>query len=225
MAAQDRAQALLAQPGAWLDRRGDAWLIRTGHDRRRRPLLQLEAGVVQALRRDPGLTPRGEGGWVLAGQAATMGRWLEAADRVGPDGQRSCVMVNRGESPIAWLARRKGPDGQPFLTSLEAAAAERLREDFERAERHSRVTMDWTSPPRDRGARGPGHLPPATPARQRVRRALAEVGPGLREVLEEVCLYGSALQVAERSLGLPARTGRVRLKLALERLARHYRMV
>jgi hypothetical protein len=227
MSPQVRARELLAQPGAWLDRLGEAWLVRPGPDRRRRPLLRLDARAAQALQRDPGLLPRGGGGWVLAGrdEGAAPGRLLEHVTRAGPDGRQATMTINRGESPIAWLARRKGPDGRPFLEPLEVAAAERLRDDVELAGMGGRVTMDWSAPPRDRTARGPGHLPPAGAARRRVRQALTEVGPGLSEVLVEVCLYGSALQAAERSLGLPSRTGKVRLKLALERLARHYRMV
>ena len=54
--------------------------------------------------------------------------------------------------------------------------------------------------------------------------ALQAVGPGLREMLEHVCLRGSALEAAERGLGLPARAGKTVLKLALQRLAAHYRI-
>jgi hypothetical protein len=55
--------------------------------------------------------------------------------------------------------------------------------------------------------------------------ALADVGPGLREILERVCLLGSTLEQAEAALKLPRRAGKSVLKLALQRLAQHYRMV
>jgi hypothetical protein len=51
---------------------------------------------------------------------------------------------------------------------------------------------------------------------------LEAVGPGLREILEHVCFAGSALEAAERGLGLPRRSGKMVLKLALQRLAAHY---
>jgi hypothetical protein len=41
-------------------------------------------------------------------------------------------------------------------------------------------------------------------------------------MLEHVCLAGTALDAAERSLGLPRRSGKTVLKLALQRLAKHY---
>ena len=221
-----RAREALARPGGWLDRVGDDWLVRANADRRRRAVLRLGADDVRVLQREPGLLPRAEGGWRLAGvePTAAPARLVAKDRRIDDTGRSVDVAVNRGESPVAWLARRKGADGLPYLSTIEVAAAERLREEFEHAAMGSRVTMDWSAMPRDRTARGSGMLPTASLARRRVRRALAEVGPGLREVLEQVCLYGSAIQAAERALGLPSRTGKVRLKLALERLARHYRM-
>lgn len=38
----NRAAALLARPGAWLEAAGEAYLVRVGTDRRRRPLLRLD---------------------------------------------------------------------------------------------------------------------------------------------------------------------------------------
>jgi hypothetical protein len=86
--------------------------------------------------------------------------------------------------------------------------------------------MDWDAQPRSTGGSGP-RLDPALRARaakDRIAAALAAVGPGLREMLERVCLAETALQVAERELGLPRRAGKTVLKLALQRLATHYRM-
>ena len=227
MSLEIRARDALVRPGCWLDRVGDTWLVRVGPDRRRRPVLRISFDAVRCLQRDPGLLPRAAGGWVLAGEAteATPARVVTRTVCVDTKGHRVQVLVNRGESPIAWLARRKGADGEPFLSVVEVAAAERLREDCERAAMGTRTTMDWCATPRDRTARGPGSAPIDGLARRRVRRALAEIGPGLREILEQVCLNGSAIQAAERELGLPSRSGKVRLKLALERLALHYRMI
>lgn len=222
----DRALAALARPGAWLDRSGDLWMVRTGADRRRRPVMRVEAEVVTRLKREPGLAPRAEGGWVLAGAGeGSPGRLLGEVLRPGPDGREARLTTNRAESPIAWLARRKGPDGRPWLSRAQVMAAERLREDFEQSGVHGRLTMDWLAGPRDRTARGPVGAPRATAARRRVRKALEAVGPGLREMLEQVCLYGSALQAAERALGAPSRSGKTTLRLALDRLARHYRLI
>jgi DNA-directed RNA polymerase specialized sigma24 family protein len=84
--------------------------------------------------------------------------------------------------------------------------------------------MAWAAGPRARGGRGPGQEPAerARAAKDRIARALEAVGPGLREILEHVCFAGSALEAAERGLGLPRRSGKTVLKLALQRLAAHY---
>lgn len=222
----DRALAALARPGAWLDRSGELWMVRTGTDRRRRPLMRVASDDVGRLRREPGLLPRAEGGWVLAGAGeGSPGQLLGEVLRPGPDGREMRLATNRGESPIAWLARRRGPDGRPWLSPAQVMAAERLREDFEQAGVQGRLTMDWLAGPRDGAARGPSGPPRVSSARRRVRKALEAVGPGLREMLEQICLYGSALQAAERALGAPARSGKTTLRLALDRLARHYRLV
>ncbi len=52
----------------------------------------------------------------------------------------------------------------------------------------------------------------------------AQIGAGLREILERVCLAGLSLEAAERELKLPRRSGKTVLKLALQRLAAHYGM-
>ncbi|MBC7669558.1 MAG: hypothetical protein H7236_14195, partial [Gemmatimonadaceae bacterium] len=127
--------------------------------------------------------------------------------------------ANLGESPLAWLARRGG------IEPVEMAAGGRLREDFQKAGTLGRLTMNWDAQPRSAGG-GP-RLEPALRARaakDRIAAALAAVGPGLREMLERVCLAETALQAAERELGLPRRSGKTILKLALQRLASHYRM-
>jgi hypothetical protein len=131
------------------------------------------------------------------------------------------------------LASRRWPgwrgvataEGRPWLTPIEAAAGERLREDFHRAGTVGRLTMNWDAGPRVDGG-GP-RLEPAERARfakDRIAAALEAAGPGLREILEHVCLAGTALQAAERSLGLPRRAGKMVLRLALQRLVVHYRM-
>jgi DNA-directed RNA polymerase specialized sigma24 family protein len=142
-----------------------------------------------------------------------------------PDGRFAPRRANLGESPIAWLLRRRDARGRPWLTPAEAAAAARLRDDHERCAVLGRLTMDWSGMPRS-GAGWSGVDPAERDraAKQRVVDALASAGPGLREVLEQVVLRGSALEAAERVLDLPRRSGKTLLKLALHRLVEHYGM-
>src|SRR4051812_15866642 len=43
---------------------------------------------------------------------------------------RHSVLVDEQESPLAWLARRRGRDGQPLILAHQLQAGERLRADF-----------------------------------------------------------------------------------------------
>lgn len=141
-------------------------------------------------------------------------------------GARKKMRVNMAESPLASLARRKGHDGKPFLTPDLLQAGERLREDFERAQMGPRVGQNW-----DRfltgGDRG-GFLSDAgiaegpREARQRVSEALDDLGPGLSDVVMRVCCFLEGLESAEKRLGWSARSGKVVLKIGLQRLLKHY---
>lgn len=228
----ERALRALARPGAWLDAAGEgAYAVRLSADRRRRAMLVVDEAAFVALTVEPGLRARPEGGWTLARRpdlsTSRAGRpsIVEGSRLVtGPDGRRAMKAVNLGESPIAWLARRRDARGEAWLTLAEIAAAETLRDDFVLAGTVGRLTMAWDAGPRARGGRGPGVDPAerARAAKARIARALTAVGPGLREILEHVCFAGTALEAAERSLGLPRRSGKAVLKLALGRLAGHY---
>lgn len=152
------------------------------------------------------------------------GERLFADPDTGEFGPRA---VNLGETPLGWLARRKGTDGKAFLTPVEYEAGERLRCDFEAAQMGPSVAQDWRRflTPGDRLSgtpvpRGPGDGPAA--ARDRVSRALDDLGGGLADVALRVCCFLEGLEATERRMGWNARSGKVVLKIALQRLAHFY---
>jgi hypothetical protein len=142
-------------------------------------------------------------------------------------GEPKTLKVNLGEDPLGWLASRKGPDGKAFLTPDEVEAGNRLRTDFEIAQIGPSVAQDWRKflTPGDKYSgspvsRGPGEGPMA--ARDRVGKALSALGPGLSDVVLRVCCFLEGLEACERRMGWSARSGKVVLKIALQRLAEHY---
>ena len=140
-----------------------------------------------------------------------------------PDTGRG-AKFDEAESPLMWLARRKGKDGRALLAPHLLQAGERLRGEFTLAEMMPRTTSNWHSPVAGRGNGGQGshHSDRVIAARQRVRRALDAAGPEFCGLLLDVCCFLKGLDVVERERGWPTRSAKVVLQLALERLARHY---
>ncbi|MEM0905937.1 MAG: DUF6456 domain-containing protein [Pseudomonadota bacterium] len=141
---------------------------------------------------------------------------------VGED--RQTVVANASESPLAWLAARKGKNGDALISTVQRNAGERLASDHERGHHRDKVTQSWDAS----CVRGPSRrdglsvTEASVAARARVEKALDAVGPGLADILVAVCCEEVGLETAEKRLGWPARSGKVVLKLALDRLAEHY---
>lgn len=158
---------------------------------------------------------------------ALRARHLSLNDRVvdTPAGRRH-VIVNDAESPLAWLARRRGRDGRALIAPHQFQAGERLRADFTRAQMMPRTTADWSRPissERRGPSGGVADFTEATiAARQRVNAALEAVGPEFSGLLIDLCCFLKGLEDLERVRGWPARSAKVVLQLALDRLARHY---
>ncbi|RXZ66557.1 DUF6456 domain-containing protein [Pelagerythrobacter rhizovicinus] len=133
---------------------------------------------------------------------------------------RRTVTVNLAESPLAWLHARG------HLSDRLFAAGECLRADYERARLGPNVTMRW-DPVRIKGeGRGPGLSPTERQiaAKERFDGAIALAGSGLSDILWRVVCACEGLPDAERALAWPARSGKVVLKIALERVADFYRI-
>ncbi len=158
--------------------------------------------------------------------AAFAGRPGGADQQGAGNGRGGRVRYGMAESPLGALARRKDRDGTPFLSEDLVRAGERLREDFELAQLGPRLGQNW-----DRFLTGGVHRPAApggpagggaAAARARVTGALRDLGPGLGDVVLRCCCYLEGLESAERRLGWSARSGKIVLRIALQRLKRHY---
>lgn len=129
------------------------------------------------------------------------------------------VTVNLAESPLVWLHAR-GHLSERFLD-----AGEKLRADYERSALAASITMRW-DPVRIKstGDRGLSPSERQIASRQRFDGAIKAAGKGLEDILwREVCA-GEALPAAERAPGWPAHSGKLVLKIALERVAEYYRI-
>ncbi len=137
---------------------------------------------------------------------------------------RKRIRYTANETPLTLLARRRDKDGTRFLSDDLVAAGERLREDFEIAQMAQRTTQNWDSFLTG-GAQTPGSGDgpmASTEARRRVAHALRDLGPGLGDVALRCCCYLEGLETAEKRMGWSARSGKIVLRIALQRLRRFY---
>ena len=132
---------------------------------------------------------------------------------------------DESESPLVWLARRKGTDGRALIEQHQLQAGERLRAEFTVGQMMPRTTSNWHSPiaGRRRDGNAGGHMTDRmVAARQHVQQALDAAGPEFSGLLLDVCCFLKKLDEVERERRWPARSAKVVLQLALERLARHF---
>ena len=139
---------------------------------------------------------------------------------VDPEGLERIVSANDAESPVARLKARDLIDAAQF------DAAERLRRDYTLAQLAPRLGVDLTAPVvlGRRGQKEAVLTETVIAAKQRFARAMKAVGPGLSDLLYDVCCHLTGLEDAEEELGWPRSSGRVVLTIALDRLASHYGM-
>ncbi len=136
------------------------------------------------------------------------------------------LRFNLAESPLSVLGRKRDKVGAAYLGGELIEAGERLREDFELAQIGPRVAQNWDRFLTVGGTRGsvPTRGPAEGPqdARVRVAKAMEALGPGLSDIVFRICCFLEGLETAEKRLGWSARSGKVVLKIGLERLAMHY---
>ncbi|HEY5339089.1 MAG TPA: DUF6456 domain-containing protein [Rhizomicrobium sp.] len=222
----------LAEPGLFLapELEGDYALAGS---RRAGRILKVSASVVAEFRKRDWLRPRGTrpetfclsdagAGWlgrhsavgdVFAAQHQLLGSRLIRT----PEGERS-VTVNEVESPLAWLKLRG------LIDTAQYQAGERLRRDFTIAGLMPRLSADLTAPISNGrgGAKSEPLAEKVISAKQRFRLAMSAVGPGLSDLLFDVCCHLKGLETIESANEWPTRSAKVVLQIALDRLATHY---
>jgi hypothetical protein len=131
------------------------------------------------------------------------------------------------ESPLLTLARRRDKSGAPFLSDALVAAGERFREDFELAQMGLQGTQIWQEYLREIKS---GVAPEAPllrnkkqrAAHDRTRDALRDLGLGLGDAVLRCCCFLEGLETTEKEMDWAARSGKIVLKIALQRLSFHY---
>lgn len=127
--------------------------------------------------------------------------------------------VNLAESPLTWLHARG------HISDRQFDAGERLRADWERAQLAPSITMRW-DPVQVSGGGGTdlSASERQMAARDRFHGAVDYAGRDLSDVLWRVVCAGEGLPEAEKALGWPVRSGKLVLRIALDRIADYYRL-
>ena len=136
-------------------------------------------------------------------------------------GNEHAVVVNAAESPLTWMHQRG------IVSDVQCQAGERLRRDYTLAQLSPRLGVDLSAPVvLGRRAAGPdsGLSDMVLAAKQRFAHAMRAAGPGLSDILFDVCCHLSGLEQSERTRGWPRASAKVVLRIALDRLAAHYGM-
>jgi hypothetical protein len=136
-------------------------------------------------------------------------------------GREHRVVVNAAESPLLWMCQRK------LVGEVQCQAGERLRRDYTLAQLSPRLGVDLSAPVVfGSRAQKPELLSDTVlAAKQRFAAAMRAAGPGLADILFDVCCHLSGLEESERARGWPRASAKVVLQIALDRLARHYGML
>jgi hypothetical protein len=209
--------------------------VHPGGDRRRRPVARLSRLETEALLAD-GAIMRAGAGFVLtpAGGLRTLrdetkdmrAQHGALIERTVIDPETGSLRQARGAAAAAGIDRLRrlaGPEAGRFFSTAELRAAERLRQDWDLAQRGLLRGVDWSAPPRGSSPRGtPGEGLPAAilDARARVEASLKKLGAPAATLVRAVVIEDALLETVERGRGWPARSAKVALKMALAQLAR-----
>jgi hypothetical protein len=197
---------------------------------------RVSAACVAAMRAKGLLEPAGENALAVnpAGKAwyarhaaggidaddafAAQHRILETGTTTDADGERISVAVNILESPLAYLFHRG------LITPVQFDAGERLRADYDKAQISPHLCVDLTAVGRSGHRAGPrdAFSDIALAAKQRLRTAMRAAGPGLANVLFDICCELHGLEAVEKAYAWPRSSGKVVLRIALDRLVAHY---
>ena len=121
------------------------------------------------------------------------------------------------------LARRCNKDGSYFLMRALVDSGNRFHDDFEIAQtvRPDGFTReDWLRCAS--GAVLSGDNEKQQLLIERVAATLRDLGPELLDISLRCCCYLDGLELSEQSLGWSASSGKVVLRIALQRLKRYY---
>jgi hypothetical protein len=151
------------------------------------------------------------------GEAVLTIRQADPSQDADPDDMRR-QRYSQPETPIAMLARRRDRQGTAFLEPALVRVAAHLHEDFILASLGANAPRD-PSALSDMLLDAPAAGPRQRAARERLHAILQHLGPGLSDIALRCCCHQDGIEAAERDLDWSARSGKIVLRIALQRAA------
>ena len=126
------------------------------------------------------------------------------------------------DSPMENLARRKDNEGRPFLERDLIKAGLRLHEEFRLTGCEAQIETYLDDLLCQRRSYELPQMPAERRALEQFRATVDDLGPGLAEVAVRCCCFEQGLEKTEQIMGWSARSGKIVLRIALQRLKRYY---
>jgi DNA-directed RNA polymerase specialized sigma24 family protein len=126
------------------------------------------------------------------------------------------------DSPMENLARRKDNEGRPFLERYLIKAGLRLHEEFRLTGCEAQIETYLNDLLCQRRSYELPQMPAERRALEQFRATVDDLGPGLAEVAVRCCCFEQGLEKTEQIMGWSARSGKIVLRIALQRLKRYY---
>lgn len=130
-------------------------------------------------------------------------------------------------SPLDMLSRRRGKDGKPFISMRQHKAGQMLYIDFREAclPKGTPATLDWDSIGMRVDKSQSNTIPYAwfsNGTANTFEKVMRHLGEGLADVALHAICYERGLEDVEKALDWSARSGKIVLRIALERVAEFY---
>ncbi|PCI88987.1 MAG: hypothetical protein COB24_00475 [Hyphomicrobiales bacterium] len=132
-------------------------------------------------------------------------------------------------APLLKLYNRQRNIAYKYLSEIHLQAGQRLFELFVKANLRPNVTMNWENlqsvkQSHHTGVKDMSFSEATYIARRELHESLSQVGQDFSAILVEICLFGNGLEATEKALNWPARSAKLLLTMALDRLATHYQL-
>lgn len=132
-------------------------------------------------------------------------------------------------APLLKLYNRQRNMAHKYLSETHLQAGQKLFDLFVKANLRPNVTMNWENlqsvkQSHHTGGKDMGFSETTYIARRELYESLSHVGQEFSAILVEICLFGNGLEATEKAMNWPARSAKLLLTMALDRLAEYYQL-